>query len=311
MIQPAPLYHDIADGPTGGVAYWITAADGVRLRAAYWPGGDKGTILMFPGRTEYVEKYGPAAAEMAQRGYGLLCIDWRGQGLSDRALPDKMSGHVHDFAEFQLDIQAMLSLADKLKLPGPRCLISHSMGGCIALRAILRGLPVRAAAFSAPMWGIRMMPAIRPVAVMLTGLSRLTGQHHRYAPGTTPRTYVADAPFAGNVLTSDPKMFAWMKTQVTTHPDLALGGPSMGWLHAALTECRALAALPSPNLPTICALGSAEKVVDTHPIFARMIKWKTGRLDIYQGAEHEVIMETPAHRKRFFDSAAALFDAPA
>lgn len=311
MITPAPLYDDIADGPAGGAAYWITTADGVRLRAAYWPGGDKGTILMFPGRTEYVEKYGPTAAAMVQRGYGLLCIDWRGQGLSDRALPDKMSGHVLDFAEYQLDVAAMLALADTLELPTPRFLISHSMGGCIALRALLLNLPVQAAAFSAPMWGIRMMPAIRPVAVMLTGLSRLTGQQHRYTPGTTPRTYVADAAFQGNLLTTDPEMFGWMKNQVTTHTDLALGGPSMGWLHAAMAECRALTALPSPNLPTVCALGSVEKVVDTHPVLARMAKWKSGRLDIYQGAEHEVIMETPAHRARFFDSVAALFDAHA
>lgn len=311
MITPAPLYDDIADGPKGGAAYWITTEDGVRLRAAYWPGGDKGTILMFPGRTEYVEKYGPTAAAMAQRGYGVLCIDWRGQGLSDRALPDKMSGHVHDFAEYQLDIHALLALADTLEVPKPRFLISHSMGGCIALRALLLNLPVRAAVFSAPMWGIRMMPAIRPVAVMLTGLSRLTGQYHRYTPGTKPRTYVTDAPFAGNVLTTDPDMYAWMKTQVTAHPDLALGGPSLGWLHAAMAECRALAALPSPHLPTVCALGSAEKVVDTAPIRARMAKWKSGHLNIYQSAEHEVIMETPAHRTRFFDHAAALFDANA
>ena len=34
-----------------------------------------------------------------------------------------------------------------------------------------------------------------------------------------------------------------------------------------------------------------------------------GGLDLYHGAEHEVPMEVPTHRTRFFDSAAALFSA--
>lgn len=308
MTLDAPLYHDLADGPAGGRGFWLRCADGVKLRAAHWPGGDKGTVLLFPGRTEYVEKYGRAARDLAARGFGSLVIDWRGQGLSDRPLKDQMTGHVGLFAEYQLDVQALLGLADDLGLPGPRFLLSHSMGGCIALRALLLGLPVRAASFSAPMWGIRISIVMRPVASFLAGLSRISRQSHRYAPGTTPTTYVAAAPFLGNVLTTDPEMFAWMKMQVTARPELSLGGPSLGWLHAGLMECRALAVLPSPAVPVICALGTAEKVVDTAPIHARMSGWNTGRLDLYTGAEHEVIMETPAHRARFFDTTAALFD---
>lgn len=308
----APLFHDLAGGPAGGRAFWLRAADGVRLRAAHWPGGgggERGTVLLFTGRTEYIEKYGRAAADLAARGYGTLTLDWRGQGLSDRPLPDPMTGHVGNFAEYQLDVQALTTLADDLDLPGPRYLLSHSMGGCIGLRALMLGLPVRAAAFSAPMWGIKISPAVRPFALALAGLSRITRQEHRYAPGTTAATYVAEAPYLGNVLTSDPEMFGWMKTQVTQHPELSLGGPSLGWLHAALAECRALAALPSPAVPAICALGTQEKVVDTAAVLARMGRWPGARLDLYAGAEHEVFMELPVHRNRFFDSSTALFDA--
>jgi lysophospholipase len=92
-------------------------------------------------------------------------------------------------------------------------------------------------------------------------------------------------------------------------PELSLGGPSIGWLRAALQECAALAALPAPKLPAISALGTAEKVVDVPPIHLRMAAWANGQLDLYPGAEHEIMMETPATRKRFFDRATALFDA--
>ena len=83
----APFFDDIANGPAGGEAHWLTTADGLKIRAAHWVArGEtlKGTILLFPGRTEYIEKYGPAAAEFLARGYAMVAIDWRGQGIADR-----------------------------------------------------------------------------------------------------------------------------------------------------------------------------------------------------------------------------------
>jgi lysophospholipase len=90
---------------------------------------------------------------------------------------------------------------------------------------------------------------------------------------------------------------------------LALGGPSIAWLREALTECASLAARPAPKVPAICALGTAEKVVDVPPIHLRMAGWSDGQLDLYPGAEHEIMMEGAATRARFFDRAVALFDA--
>jgi len=309
-MQNAPLYDDVAEGPAGGRAWWLTAADGVRIRAAVWnAGAPKGTVLLLPGRTEYIEKYGRAAGDLAQRGYATVSLDFRGQGLADRALPDVMSGHVQDFAEFQRDMDAVVGLIDQLSLPGPRYLLSHSMGGCIALRSLTRGLRVQAAAFSSPMWGISMAAWMRPVAQALARASSWFNLAHKYAPGTGGKTYVLDAPFEANVLTSDPDMWAYMQRQVAAHPDLALGGPSMGWLRAALAECQALSVLNSPAYPAVCALGLAEKVVDTAPIHLRMARWPGGRLDLYPGAEHEVMMETPKAQAQFFDAADALFQA--
>ena len=99
-----------------------------------------------------------------------------------------------------------------------------------------------------------------------------------------------------------------MRRQAQAHPELTLGGPSLGWLKAALGECQALAQMPSPDLPVITALGTAEKIVDVGPVHARMAAWPKGKLSLYTGAEHEVMMERPATRSRFFDQAADLFD---
>ena len=310
MTEAAPLFDDLADAPPGGRAVWLHPADGPRIRAAIWGAhAAKGTVFLFPGRTEYIEKYGRAAGDLAARGYATLVVDWRGQGLADRAFADRLIGHIGDFDEYQRDVDALIALATAEGLPRPYHLMCHSMGGCIGLRSLMRGLPFASAVFSAPMWGISMAAWSRPVAHVLGRLAPIFGQGHRYAPGTGGQTYVLAAPFQDNVLTTDPEMWEYMRRQVAAHPDLALGGPSLGWLGAALRECGMLATMPAPTTPAVTALGTAEKVVDVAPIHLRMAGWRTGRLDLYQGAEHEVPMETPAHRSRFFDSAATLFSA--
>lgn len=307
----APFYADVADAPPGVECQWITASDGVRLRAAFWRDGVRGTVLLFSGRSEYIEKYGPAAGDFRARGYAMATIDWRGQGLADRPLSDAMVGHVERFGDFQKDVAALLSLVRRENLPQPYYLVAHSMGGAIGLRALHEALPVKAVAFSAPMWGIRMHPALRPVAWVLSSVSRPLKQSHNYAPGTSPVTYVAEAPFADNVLTRDAAMYGFMQDQVRKHPDLALGGPSLHWLNEALWECLDLHRQPSPNYPCYTALGSLERVVDTRPIEDRMRRWPGGHLDRIAGAEHEVMMEGPDIRARFFDAACKLFGANA
>jgi len=104
-------------------------------------------------------------------------------------------------------------------------------------------------------------------------------------------------------------MWDYMRSQALAHPDLSLGGPSLGWLKAALDECAALAALASPAFPVVCALGTQERIVDVRPVHARMANWAGGRLDLYNGAEHEVLMERLATRDAFLQSAVALFEA--
>ncbi len=312
-MDTAPLHDHIARAPAGGRAFWLRTQDGVRLRMAAWTqgplGAQKGTVLLLPGRTEYIEKYGPAAGEMAARGYAMLAVDWRGQGLADRLVPDPVKGHVAQFSDYQLDFDAVVAAAEQLELPRPFFMLGHSMGGCIGLRALNRGAQIKAAAFSAPMWGIRVPLLLRPViATFARGLANgpfaLT-----YALGTDETTYVYKDAFAVNKLTTDPTMWAFMLEQLAREPALALSGPSLQWLSQALDECASLAALPSPAVPCHTALGTRERIVDATAVRARMANWTGGQLAMMPGAEHEVMMETAATRARFYDAATALFDA--
>ena len=305
----APFHADIAKGPEGGVAHWLTTADGLRIRAGHWrPAGNAiGTILLFPGRTEYIEKYGPIATEMGNRGFAVLAVDWRGQGLADRALPDRRLGHVTDFAEFQQDVAALCAHAEALDLPKPWFLLGHSMGGAIGLRSLYEGLPVQACVFTAPMWGIRIPFALRPLAGILARFGAALGQSHRLVPTTTIEQYVQVSPFEDNTLTSDAEMYAFMQMQMEAQPDLVLGGPTVQWLRAAMQECRSLAANASPDLPCLTFLGDREQIVCTEAVHARMARWPKGRLDLVAEAQHEILIERPHIRTRVYDSIAGHF----
>lgn len=297
-LQPAPLYAEIAKGPAGGAAHWVTTSDGLRIRAGHWrPEGEaKGTVLLFPGRTEYIEKYGPVAADLSQNGYATLTVDWRGQGLAARMLKDTRLGHVADFADYQKDVAALTGLAEQLELPKPWFLIGHSMGGAIGLRALLEGLEVNACCFTGPMWGIQIPRGLRPLARFLGSFGPRLGIGGRLVPTTSIEQYVLMSPFEGNMLTSDPAMYRMMQDQLAAQPELALGGPTVHWLAEGMKECARLSREASPALPCVTFLGTGEEIVNTQAIHDRMNRWPGGELVMVPGGRHEVLMETPAIR---------------
>ena len=54
---PAPFHAELADAPPGATVVWAQAGT-ARIRLAWWKAGDRGTVLLLPGRTECIEKYG-------------------------------------------------------------------------------------------------------------------------------------------------------------------------------------------------------------------------------------------------------------
>ena len=301
-MQNAPLFSDITPGPEGGQAWWVKARDGVRLRVALWPQENaKGTVLLFPGRTEYIEKYGGTALDLASCGYATLTIDWRGQGLSDRLVANPMAGHVQNFTDYQMDVAAMLETAKTLDLPKPWHLLAHSMGGCIALRSLHEGLPVQTASFSAPMWRISMAAYMRPFAWAMSWGSRFLGLGDKIAPGTTSESYVLVEPFETNMLTNDREMYQYLIDQTRAQPGFGLAGPSLRWLFTSLVETRALARMASPDLPCLTLMGSDEEIVDIPAITSRMARWPGSRFEIIEGGKHELLMDTPKTRARVMD----------
>lgn len=310
-MNPAPFNTLPGDPLPLARAFWLRAEDGVRLRAAHWAaGGASGTVLLFPGRTEYLEKYAAIAADLNAAGLDVLALDWRGQGMSDRLQDNARPGHIGSFADYQRDVVEMVVAAQELDLPKPWHLLAHSMGGCIGLAALQGGLPVTSVVFSSPMWGINLRGIPEPVAMaMASGLSRL-GKGGHPAPRTGgEESFVLLDPFHNNMLTHDGQRWGRLVAEAAAWCDISVGGASNDWLRAALLECRRLAPLPAPDLPALIVLGDGERIVLPQAIRSRAAAWPGAQLLELANCRHEPMMERDAVRDRFLHAALAHFEA--
>jgi lysophospholipase len=306
-MDAAPFHADIAQAPAPAQVVWVRASDGLRLRLGLWGAGPRGMVALFTGRTEVIEKYGRVITDLVAAGYGVAIMDWRGQGLSDRLSRQPLLGDVPDFAHFQRDVAAFDHAIRAFAPDAPRYVLAHSMGGCIALRALINNFPARAAAFSAPMWGLPLGNILGGAVNVASRALGLGGWNLREVPGAGIEFRLWDNPFDTNDLTTDRDTYDWMQQQVIARPELRLGAPSLRWLAAALAECTALETLPSPAIPGYCGLGTRERIVSAHSIRARMQNWPNGQLQEFNGALHELLMEAPATRAPFMAQTLALF----
>ncbi len=303
MLEPAPLVDTPDDPvPPGAEADWYMGAAGTKLRAALFtpPGRPRGSVVLSGGRTEPIEKYFETIRDFMDRGFVVLAHDWRGQGLSARELPDRLKGHARGHKAFLEDFRRLLSTYEP-RLPRPWVAVGHSMGGCLTLLALASGeRRFAGAVLSAPMLGLQFGKFSTLSAAALMRFNLMLGRAGRYVLGQAGKPF--DETFEDNVLTHDPRRFARYRAQVRANPDLALGGPTWGWLDFAF---RATALLANPErlrtvtIPVEIVSAAEDRLVDNSAQAAAARNLPQGRLITVPGAYHEILMETDDMRNFF------------
>lgn len=285
--------------PEGAEIAWFKGRSGLDLRAciapALSPARPRGTVIVCPGRTEFIEKYFETARELQAMGFAVVILDWPGQGLSGRLLDDSRKGHIDRFETFMAALASGLE-AFVDRLPRPHVSLAHSMGGAIALAAIAQGfVKVEAAAFSAPMWGLKSK--FFGMSYLVWAM-RVTGRSGDYAVQPGPAET-----FETNVVTHDKRRWQLQRDLCDARPDLELGPVTWGWLGASLDILSTFAkpkALQAVDIPVFVASAAEEKLVDnsTHVMFAeRLADCEHVTID---GALHEILMETDDRRAEFW-----------
>lgn len=161
--------------------------------------------------------------------------------------------------------------------------------------------PFERLAITAPMIDIAGLRRRRGARALAQGLSAL-GLGRAFAPGGGSAS-IATLPFAGNALTSDPVRYARAAEIVALAPNLALGWPTVGWVHAAFRLMRRFEDPDYPrntNTPVLVIAAGDDAVTDTRAIERFAERLRAGRLIVIDGAKHEILMERDCFRDQFW-----------
>jgi lysophospholipase len=295
--------------PENVVTGTIKTPDGAELRFARWapPAGRKGTVCVFAGRTEPIEKYFETVRDLRDRGFAVAMIDWRGQGHSSRRLRDPRKGYVRDFADFEIDVETFVQQVVLPDCPPPYFALAHSMGGAVMLRLAHAGKRwFDRMVLSAPMIDLPGR-ATSLAAVALLRTLRLTGQGGRYVPGGSDALTGSES-FVNNPFTSDPVRFARNAAILEEDPTLGLGAPTVAWADTAVRTMRGFRAADYPlqiRQPILMLAASSDSIVSTAAIEEFAYHLRAGSHLVIAGSRHEILQEQDRYRGQFW----AAFDA--
>jgi lysophospholipase len=295
--------------PDGAVTGTTTTPDGVRLRFARWPAVSdaRGTVCVFTGRSEAIEKYFETVRDLRRRGFAVAVMDWRGQGHSSRLLADGRKGHVASFADYEADVAALMQQVVLKTCPPPYHALAHSMGGATMLRLAHAGQRwFDRLVLTAPMIDFPSPRASWILRASMRALRR-AGFGERYVPGSNVDRKRAKG-FEGNPLTSDPVRYARNVALLAADRTLGVGSPTVAWLDAAfatIMEFRSAGYAERIAQPVLMLAAGDDTVVSSPAIAAFAARLPKGSCRVIKGARHEILQETDAHRAEFW----AAFDA--
>lgn len=252
------------------------------------------------GRSEFIEKYFESIRELQARGLSVATMDWRGQGLSERMLPEREKGHILDFGTFRADLRKFTEEVARRRFRGPLFLFTHSMGGAPALQLLADGYDAFAGAvLCAPMTRLFDDPLKRAYARAMARLACALGGARRPVWGVKEHSLA----FEGNVLTSDRARHQRFADLQAAAPNAIIREPTFGWLKAAtdaiddLHRQNRFARLKTPVM-IVSAENDALVSTKDHAALAK----RSPLVDdvVIRGALHEIMMERDDIRALFW-----------
>ncbi|MBR1087428.1 alpha/beta hydrolase [Bradyrhizobium manausense] len=301
-IPSNPVPEDVVSGT-------IKTPDGVELRFARWapPANRKGTVCVFTGRSEQIEKYFETVRDLRDRGFAVAMVDWRGQGHSARRLRDPRKGYVRNFADYEIDVEAFVQQVVLPDCPPPFFALAHSMGGAVLLRlAHAQKRWFDRMVLSAPMIDLPGRATSLPVRALLKTM-RLLGRGGAYVPGGSDQL-TGLSPFINNPLTSDPVRYARNVAILEEDPTLGLASPTVAWADTAFRAMHTFKGVNYPSQirqPILMLAASNDTVVSTAAIEEFAYHLRAGSHLVIAGSKHEILQEQDRYRSQFW----AAFDA--
>jgi lysophospholipase len=289
--------------PADAVETMWQAADGWPIRRIDWQGAKplRGSLLFLPGRGDHYEKYLETLQFYANAGWRVTSIDWRGQGGSGRLLDDQQVGHIDDFSTWVADLRHFWTRW-KAETPAPHVVLAHSMGGHLAMRALVeKAIDPDAVAMSAPMLGIQTGGL--PLAVNHAFAKLMC----RLGKDRTAAWKVSEKPMSSmnlrqKILTHDKDRYedelAWWQLR----PVVKLGPPSWHWVERAIASIRMLdepGRIESVEIPVLLLATTADQLVSTPRIIRDSKRLPYAETLVFgKEAAHELLREADGVRDK-------------
>lgn len=294
-------FIDIADNPApaGASVTEIETSDGAKLRAAFFPVDEaRGTIVLVTGWSEFIEKYFETIRDFHARRLNVAMIDWRGQGLSDRASAraqkwrgyfDLLSNDLRDFFEGHV----------RPRFGGPYFLMTHSMGGLPALLLLASGFDgFSRAVLCAPM--TRLFPEAQNKVI---GFAAAAASAIGFARAETARSKDHAEIFDGNIFTSDKTRHARFRDLKLAEPKAASTTPTYGWVNDAMKASARIhmpGAFDQLKIPVLIVTAGNEQQIDGADHETIAASSEKISLTTIPGALHEIMMERDSIRDLYF-----------
>jgi lysophospholipase len=297
--------------PSGAHVGTMTAKDGLKIRYATWKTTATerlGTVCLFGGRTEFIEKYFETITDLQRRGFAVATMDWRGQGGSERMLRNRAKGHVESFSQFDDDLRQFMTEIIMPDCPAPYYCVAHSMGGHIVLRnAQTKVCWFDRIILSAPLIQLAPESTRIPAIGFVSEVATLIGMSDFFVPGGSGDGWRRET-FEENFVTSDRLRYERARDVLEAAPWLALGSPTIGWVAAvqkSIAEINGLTFSNGIKVPVLILAAGNDQIVSTPAIETFASRVKNCTRIVIAGAKHEILQERDDLRDQFW----AAFDA--
>lgn len=203
----------------------INTPGGLRITAAeIRPKDFLGQLVIIPGRGETAHKYAELFYSLERMQIRAAVIFPRGQGLSDRLLPDRQKCHMACFDDTLSDIAALIAHLgfDDFGM------LAFSLGGLEALSYVYecRQRPSALALIAPFLW-----PANQVSPMLLRGVVGLLGHLPLCKTSFTPYGNIyRRIPFEENHHSHSQIRYARYHDYYTAHPELTIGSPTWGFV---------------------------------------------------------------------------------
>lgn len=249
-------------------------------------------MILVNGRAENMLKWTELAYDFYHQGYDVLLFDHRGQGYSQRIIPQK--GHLDEFRFYVDDMAKIIEKATALFSYSTQHLLAHSMGALISTYYLANcDHRINKAVLSSPFYGISLKHSIRDELII--ALMNILGQGERYVfgKGDYQQTHLEY-----NELTFCKTRMKWMNRINRKNPAINLGGPTFRWVHLCLNAIKRLPkVIPKIEIPILILQAEKEKIVDNKNLEKLTALFPNAQCKVVFNAKHEILFEQDKLRK--------------